>query len=305
MKIQGFLTFSFCFLLGGLMAQEVPDSTFLPKENALLWEISGSNLKKSSYLFGTIHLIDKGNFRLSEGVKAAIDKSENITFEIDIEEEMSMAALMPLMNQMFMKDNKRLKDLLNDEEYKLVEDHFQKLGLPLSFLDRIKPMFLSIMASEDIANGGGMLDANSKMVSYEMELLEIAKQKEKEVDGLESADFQMSLFDSIPYDVQAQMLVTSIESSGEEDLTLDKMVELYLSEDINGMQILMKEEGDGLGNYEELLLISRNRNWIPIMSEKMMIKPTFFAVGAGHLGGLEGVIALLRHAGYTVKPIKS
>ena len=70
------------------------------------------------------------------------------------------------------------------------------------------------------------------------------------------------------------------------------------------MQSMMADEASGIGGYEDLLLVRRNRNWIPVMGEMMMAKPTFFAVGAGHLGGDEGVVALLREAGYTVKPLK-
>ena len=125
-----------------------------------------------------------------------------------------------------------------------------------------------------------------------------------DIDGLETAAFQMSMFDSIPYRVQAQMLMDAInaEDGGSTD-QFDEMVKLYRDQDIYAMQNLMDEEG-GIAGYEDLLLVRRNRNWIPIMAASMKARPTFFAVGAGHLGGDEGVIALLREAGYTVEPVQ-
>ena len=122
-----------------------------------------------------------------------------------------------------------------------------------------------------------------------------ARSQNKTVDGLETAAYQMSMFDSIPYDVQARMLVASIQQNDQgADEDYRKMIDLYKAQDITAMGALITEEGDELANYEQLLLTNRNRNWIPVMANMMSKKATFFAVGAGHLGGSKGVIALLR-----------
>ena len=273
-------------------------------DKALLWEVSGEDLPKPSFVFGTIHMINKTDFFLTEGAKQALASTDKITFEINMEDMGNIAALMPVMMKMFMADGKTLKDLYSEEEYKLVQAHFEKLGLPLAFMGRIKPMFLSMMASEDAMNMQNP-SQESEIVSYEMELMKMAQDQEKAVDGLETAEFQMSLFDSIPYDVQAQMLMASIESdeTDSESNQLEEMVKMYKDQDIQGMQRMVKGDTGGISEYEELLLLRRNRNWIPIMEDMMANNPTFFAVGAGHLGGEEGVIALLRKAGYKVEPV--
>ena len=146
---------------------------------------------------------------------------------------------------------------------------------------------------------------NETLVSYEFELLDMARKQNKTVAGLETAEYQMSMFDSIPYDVQARMLVASIqENDGSGDEEYRKMIDLYKAQDITAMGALITQEGDELANYEQLLLTNRNRNWIPVMARMMGTTPTFFAVGAGHLGGPKGVIALLRAAGYTVTSVR-
>ena len=60
---------------------------------------------------------------------------------------------------------------------------------------------------------------------------------------------------------------------------------------------------ESIDEYEDVLLVQRNKNWIPVMADKMLTKRTFFAVGAGHLGGPMGVISLLRAEGYTVTAV--
>lgn len=299
-------------LLLGILVSTVgvswSQSNYAPTEKALLWEISGKDLTKPSYLFGTIHIIKKDDYFFTPTMEKALMSTDGVAFEIDMEDMSDFSKIMGMMSSMYMKDNKTLRDLLDDDEYDMVNTHFQKMGLPLAFLERIKPMFLSMMAGGGEDMMGFSLDgeSNSSMVSYEMQLMEMAKKEEKDITGLETMEFQMSLFDSIPYDAQAKMLLSSIEAEDKSEAgenQLDMMIKLYKAQDIQGMQNIMKDEPDALGGYEDLLLQKRNYNWIPIMSEMMTEKPMFFAVGAGHLGGEEGVISLLRQQGYEVKAV--
>lgn len=268
------------------------------KENALLWEISGNGLATPSWLYGTIHLIGKDDFFLSDSTKSFIEQAEKVTFEINMEEMNDMSAQFGMLMKAFMEDGKTLKSLLSKEDYELVQNHFEKIGLPLFMFERIKPMFLTVMASGDMSPDAM---SSGEMLSYEMEIMELSNGKE--IGGLESMEFQMSVFDSIPYDAQAQMLVESIKSAGAGDEDFAKMVEMYKNQDIQGMVDMMGED-EGIAEYEDLLLNTRNQNWIPVMGEMMKKQPTFFAVGAGHLGGKKGVISLLRGEGYTLKAVK-
>jgi uncharacterized protein YbaP (TraB family) len=83
------------------------------------------------------------------------------------------------------------------------------------------------------------------------------------------------------------------------------MTDVYKSQDINAMVTMISDDESGMGDFDELLVDMRNKNWIPIMEEKMKAGPVFFAVGAGHLAGKNGVIPLLMRAGYTLTPVKS
>ncbi len=269
------------------------------EENSLLWEISGKELQQASYLFGTIHLIQKEDYALSDLAKNALEKAKWVTFEINMAEMSDFSKLMPLMMKAFMADGKTLRSLLSEEDYTLVKAHFEKAGLPMFLIERIKPMFLSAMGNEDVAS----MQSNGEMVSYEMELMKIAEEQKKQVAGLETAEYQMSIFDSIPYEVQAKMLVESIKAGEGDNHAFQEMVELYKKQDITGLSKMIQADQE-VSNYEEVLLVRRNKNWIPVMAKMMAESPTFFAVGAGHLAGEQGVIALLRAAGYNVKPLR-
>ena len=62
---------------------------------------------------------------------------------------------------------------------------------------------------------------------------------------------------------------------------------------------------EGIGQYEDLLLVGRNKNWITVMQKMMTNQITFFAVGAGHLGGNNGVVNLLKAEGYILTPLNT
>lgn len=286
------------FAVFQVVAQTQENTTLAPTEKSLLWEISGAGLAVPSYLYGTIHLIGEDDFFLTDATQEALQASKQVAFEIDLEDMMNFSSMMPLMMKAFMRGDTTLADLLAPEEYREIKQHFESMGLPFMFLNRLKPMFLSSLDPQ----GGGQ--GSEGFVSYEMELMGLAQQLRKPIEGLETAAYQMSMFDSIPYQVQARMLLESIRSGGGEDTDgqFDQMVTLYKNQDIAGMQTMM-EAGDELSGYEDLLLGNRNRNWIPVMGKMMTQNATFFAVGAGHLGGEQGVIALLRKAGYTLKPL--
>lgn len=295
--------------LAGLNAQEAKVIPSKQKNtpaiaNSLLWAISGNGLEDTSYLYGTIHLIGKEDFFLTGKTEKAFSKSEKVTFEINMEDMMDLGTQMGLMMKAFMNDGSTLQDLLEEKQYEEVKTHFEELGMTgfmWNMMERIKPMFLSVFGSMDMSGSGGGF--NGDMVSYEMEFMEMAKKQDKSISGLETAEYQMSMFDSIPYKVQAEMLYESIQVESSSSNQLDEMVELYKKQDLRGMMKMFAADEQGIGKYENLLLVGRNKNWIPIMEKQMKAQPTFFAVGAGHLGGENGVVNLLINQGFSLTPL--
>ena len=274
-----------------------PDQ-IIPSDKALLWKISGNALKKPSYLLGTIHLIPKDKFKLSDATFDALAEAQRVTFEIDMKEMTNIAAQFSLLTKAFMNGGKTLKDLLSPEDYAFVKQKLDTKGLPATMLERMKPMFLSTLFTSDEDSG---IDNTASMTSVEMELYRQVKRRKLESAGLETAAYQMGIFDSIPYEAQAKMLVETLRNTEGADDDFGKMIELYQQKDISAMEAMMADEAYGMNEYQDILLRNRNRNWIPVMGRMMREKSTLFAVGAGHLGGAAGVIALLRQEGYRVE----
>lgn len=270
-------------------------------ENSLLWEISGKGLSKKSYLFGTIHLINEADYFWTPAMNKAFEGSELIVFELDTREMTDLSNMMGMFDQFLMKGDTTLRDILSEDDYGLLEDHFQTIGLPLMLFERMKPFFLTILldpATSSLGEGG--------MKSYELELTALADQGEKDVKGLETIEFQAAIFDKIPYAMQGKMLIDQLKNKDAEvpGMDLDEMVKMYKEQNLMALSQAISGEESEIPGFERMLLEDRNIAWIPKMQNLMQGKTVFFAVGAGHLPGEKGVINLLRKEGYTLTPIK-
>ena len=177
-------------------------------------------------------MIPKEDYFLPSGLDEAFDQSKNVVFEIDLDEMSGIGSMMGMLSNLMMKDGTTLKDLLSDQEYAEVSGYFEKMGLPMFLLSKVKPMFLSMLAEINMDPSEMQSD---DVKSYEMELYDRAQKASKEVGGLETMEFQMSLFDSIPYKDQAVMLLDAVRSTNADNDMFDQTVELYKHQDIEAM----------------------------------------------------------------------
>jgi uncharacterized protein YbaP (TraB family) len=297
-KIGAGLLFSIFSLAG---CAQNPPLKKAANDNTLLWKVSGKNLKQPSYIFGTIHMICADDALLSDNMKTVIKSVDEIYLEVDMDDMMQMFSL---MGKMKMNDGATLRGLLSEADYELVKEYFTEKGsmLPFSMLETFKPL----LATSLIAQNSGQCETMSAM---ETVIMGAAKDSKKEIKGLESMAYQAGILDSIPYKVQAELLVQSIKSeSAVENGTeiaseTNKLFDAYKSQNLEVLENLMIKSEAGLSEYMDLLLFKRNHNWIAKMKEILPAKSVLIAVGAGHLPGDEGVLNLLKKEGYTVEPI--
>lgn len=262
--------------------------------NTLLWQISGNGLKQNSYLFGTFHLMCRGDIQFSNSLKSALASSSTVYMEMDMDDP---AVLMGGLLMMNMKGGKRLKDLCTPDEYKKINSFFgDSLHMPLGMLETIKPYFLVALLYPK------MMPCKS-ISGVEEELVRLSKESKKEIKGLETMEFQSAVFDSIPYQKQATELIKSIDSIGSYRKYFDSMLTVYKNQDLSKMETLFQNENAGMEEYQGLLLDSRNKNWVKQLQSIMNQQSVFIAVGAGHLPGKNGLITLLKNSGYTLTPI--
>lgn len=261
-------------------------------EKTLLWEVSGKNIKAPSYLFGTIHIMCPGDLKVNEVLKQKFLTTQQLFLELKMDEP---GMMMEMMQGMKMKDSSTIKGLLGKTSYDSINTIFKKsTGIPLDILNTTKPILVVSMIYPFLL--GCTPD------SWESTFQKMAKEQHKPLLGLEKLSEQMNVLESIPYKEQAEMLAKTLFQMDSAKNVFLNMLEVYKQKDVAALYKLTTSDED-FGMYERDLLENRNQKWIKTITTQAETIPTFFAFGAAHLGGNQGIINLLRKEGYSVKPI--
>ena len=265
-------------------------------DRSLLWKISGKGLAKPSYLFGTIHQICPGDYLWTDIMNHSLNECDKVCFEMNLDDPNVM---MQVATGLIDMSGKKLKDYFTPAQYERVKRYMKdSMGMDIALFEQMKPIALESM----IGLKEGSCDSPT---SYEETIMKTAKDHKQGILGLEEAKEQLDVLETIPVDTVIKQLIDALDNlnSNMGDTTYQQMITAYKQQDLPALYTMItqsKELGDGMDAFLDI----RNKKWIPRMTEKMNKNSVFFAVGAGHLYGDNGVITLLRKEGYTVQAMK-
>jgi len=285
----------FCFfalITSGLFGQYLTD---IPtKENTVLWKIEGKKLKTESYIFGTIHIVEKAQFHFPESLKKLVTKSDQIALEVaDLNQNTALQHMILPTGSMFDFFTAEQKDSVITWGAGLLQ--MDKKQFELAF-GRMKPFTLIQLS---------VAPSMADMESYDLSIQNLALENNLPVLGLETLADQMKIFDNMDTLDMRNMVMSGIREPEKSAKQLQELLKLYSEKNIDKMYsyTMESEEHQEVKKYQEQLLDNRNRNWIPIIEKMIKKKNTFIAVGAAHLGGPNGVLRLLEQKGYRLVPI--
>ncbi len=271
---------------------------FLPASSpaqSLLWKLEGKDLTAPSYLYGTIHAICPGDMQITGVMTDAIGNSAQVALELDLDDP---RLVVEMGHFSFMPGDSTLNDLFTPEEFTFLENWFRdSVGMSLTPMNNIRPLFLFGLLI------GKTLNCTPK--SYEEVFMAMARQQGKETVGIETPQEQLAAFGAIPLREQAKMVLDMLTHMDSTRAAFRVLTDLYKAQDLDGLYRFMLDSGIEYGRYDVALLTTRNQAWIPRILEIASEKPTFFAFGAGHFAGENGILALLKKAGYRVAPVKN
>lgn len=257
---------------------------------SLLWKLEGDSIR-TSYVFGTFHMLPQADFEIKERVKKAFGESDQVVMELDMDDPNMQSELMLNIG---MKDGNTLDQLMSKEDIKLLDDQLKSTAnFSVAQVNTFKPFMVETFILPSFIEG--------IPASYEITFVQMAIDLQLPIEGLESVSDQANIFDIIPYEEQVEDLIDILKNRENMENLFARMIKLYKEEDIN---TLYNESLDYFNETEvDLLLHERNAKWIDTIAKFAQEKATFFAVGAGHLGGEKGVIRLLQEAGYRLTPV--
>lgn len=263
-------------------------------ENTLLWEIKNPNSKKSSFLYGTMHLIQKEYFNFPNELRNQLEKSDVLVMEIA--GSPSQAEVMQLM----LLPNGSLFDIFNNQQKDSLYNWSKStLGLEKDFFvstfSKMKPFVIVQTATQ--------MQFLGNTESYEAEFEKIAKEKNIPIHGLETLEEQIGFIDNLTEQDKVLMVMESIKSDKNSKKEMMDIQRVYSKQNLDSIYLLMHKDNGFIAKQEAVLLTNRNKNWILKIKDISSDKQAFIAVGAGHLPGENGLINLLKNEGFIVKPI--
>lgn len=271
---------------------------------SLLWKVEKAGTPPS-YLFGTIHMADARVAVLPDKAKAAFDKAKTVALEVANTSDAGLIeAMTKVPDQIAYLDGKTLQGQLTPEEFTKVQALVAKAGMPGEAAVVLKPWLISLlMAMSDCQRQ--QMTAGKQALDSRLE--SDAKARGAAVIGLETAESQLAAMASIPDDQQVLMLKSSLVYADRTDDMIETLVQLYLKRKLGAAMPFQKELAAKSGikesafeGFNKILLVDRNAKMRDAAKPLLEKGDAFVAVGALHLSGKTGLVALLREAGYTV-----
>jgi uncharacterized protein YbaP (TraB family) len=265
---------------------------------SLCWQISGHGLKHPAYLYGTMHVSDKSVFNFGDKTNKAFADSKVYAMELNPAKTLSLTAL----TQMIMTGGNKISKLIPDSDYHFLDSVVSitnKSGMVL--LNGVEPIIVSAVLDEYSMGISKSADDNMDE-AMDLYFYTKAKKTRKKVIGIETMDEQIAALHALNYQEQAQMLIQSIEElkKGEQNSNADLM-KFYIAQNLDSI-LYMSDDNQMPPKLYKALITDRNIRMADRIDGFIHNKPVFIAVGAMHLPGDGGVIALLRKKGYKVVP---
>lgn len=266
----------------------------------LCWQITGKELVKPSYLFGTHHLIDKKEIKGFGYYEDLANKCDAVVGEIDMTD--SLETSMKLMKASRM-ENRTLKDLYPQNIYSIIDKEFKSvIGVGLERFQNLKP--ITLLSMYTMSRYKKEIGNDSDATPIDLLFQRIAIAEKKQIIGLETADEQIDvLFNSISLESQAKMLLDAVKEKDDDTKMMHQLQKAYLKGNM-AMAAKFSEEDKGMTPQERFALLdNRNRKWFEKLPSLMQEQSCFIAVGFMHLVGKNGLVDMLKKSGYTLKPV--
>ncbi len=265
--------------------------------DGLVWQLQGP--RGSVFIAGSMHLLRRERPALPAAIVKAYEESESLVMEIDADDIDDQYTAQLMLRLATFADARSLPMITGEARWQKLQPLLARVQVPESFAATLEPWGVAILlTSLEYARLG--FDPE---IGVEKQLQDLAARDRKPIAGLETPEFQIGLFDALPMDEQLQLLDMTLEDIGEMPDTVDELYAAWRAGDLRALDALLLEGYREMPRLYADLVERRNRNWIvPIKALLEQDGDTLVVVGALHLVGEQGVVAMLEREG--LKPIR-
>ena len=262
-----------------------------------VWRMTNDNGAEVT-LLGSMHVLRASDYPLPASVDGLIDRSEQIVMELDMDDVDAAAQQRVILETALLPQGTVLANVVDARVYTQVQQSAAQLGLDLKLLERFEPWFLAITLLDQGLRQWGF-QAERGLEQY---VVGRAQRAGTEIVGLETLEFQIGIFDSLPPQSQQAMLEQTLSELDEAETALRAMVEAWRDGELESLSAELLDDFEDFPGLYDTLVLTRNRSWVPAL-ERMLAdgQRHLVVVGALHLVGDDSVIELLRARGHAVE----
>ena len=213
-------------------------------------------------------------------------------------ELLAPSAQMAFLSKGMLGSDQSLEKLISPSTLALVNKALADLGPAGEMLKRFKPWLLA-MTLEQLEMQKAGYDAS---LGLDKHFYDRAQENSKSVQGLETAEYQISRFEGMTMEQQDHLLAETLKQMETEKASITRLLDAWKTGDAPAVEKIVLADLKSDPVLYQRLLVERNRNWLPKIDELFARKGrALVVVGAAHLVGPDGVVAMLRAKGYTVE----
>ncbi|MEP6548079.1 MAG: TraB/GumN family protein [Gammaproteobacteria bacterium] len=257
-----------------------------------LWELHGKH--NTVYLLGSIHVLRLSDYPLAPALLEAYGNAKSVFMEVNLEEIGSAEVQTEMLTSAILPEGKTLTEILGQQRYGRADALAREVGVELAMFDQFAPWFVAEAISQQQLTQLGFQPESG----VEMYFMERARTDGKSVAGLETVHDQISIFENMPMDTQAEYLISSLEQAHGLAAEVDSMVRAWQRGDTQWFVNQLQSEFGRDQRLYQSVLVARNRKWVPKIEALLNDDKNYLViVGTGHLVGQGSVIDLLKKDG--------
>lgn len=263
-----------------------------------LWRVKGKT--HSIFLAGTIHILREDNYPLPKPIEDAYAQSSKVVFEVDEEEMKSPAVRQKFSEVARLPQGVTLQDRISKETQDALDAYCKRAGFSPSTFRGTQPWAVALAISLIELQSLGF----DPELGMEKHFFTQAKRDRKKLAALETIDFQIGLFTNFTAKESEEFIKETLGRVATFKKLSEDMVMAWKSGDLPALDKLLIDTMRRFPEVYEKLVVDRNKRWISQLEEMLNgHEDVFVAVGAGHLGGKQGVLELLRKKGFVVEQL--
>ncbi|MHA1189018.1 MAG: TraB/GumN family protein [Alphaproteobacteria bacterium] len=268
------------------------------------WKIEKPGLPPS-FLFGTAHISDIRALNFLDAIGSDLQSSRILLVELDSSQQTPLIMAAALAKYAQLPDGETLELRLTDSQRGRLADETARHGIPWFQARKYRAGFLATVLSIPPCAKLALLQGEKVL---DMRIAELAGNANVTVRGLETADEQFAALARLDEQDMLDAIVESLDLDDQFTVDLyETTVALYARERISILDGLIDALSDDLpenqvaaDQMKTVLVVPRNRTMVARAKPELARGGAFIAVGALHLPGNQGLVALVRRAGFDV-----